>query len=469
MEQRKTFKAAVRVAAAAALSIVMALGSLCVTGTAVGAGDPAQESSTAATVAAAVPAGAKQKETGEEAASQESSTAATAAVLAGAKQQDEAGEEDAPQESSAAATSAAAVPAAEFALVESGIPFWTENSAALTSILDFVDAATDETSDRYLPPAERIAVFDSDGTLFGELFPTYFDQCLLMHRLLHDETFEGNPEDVAFAAALEKALLNHEPEPDSDRSTAQMAAESFKGFTIEEYRAYIRRFMSESAVGFDGMTYGDAFYRPMAALVQFLAEHDFKIFICSGAETTLLRELCRDALGEWIPPYQVIGTTFSLTASNQGDKAGRSYTYGPDDEVLLEGNMTFKNLKMNKVVSIVDRIGAAPVLAFGNSSGDYAMAQYTLQHGGKAYMLLCDDSARDYGDPEKAAKTAQECEKLGFETISMKNDFTTIYGENVKKTEYRKNEDQSKEDLDKENTGIEDLDHEEKEELRPAA
>ena len=347
-------------------------------------------------------------------------------------------------EASTAAEATTADPAAETdtptgmdAISFNSIPYWEKNSPAMASIIAYVESVTDRFSRDYIPPEKRIAAFDSDGTLIGELFPTYFDKCLLMYRLLHDSTYEeADPEDRKFAEELETALLNHKPEPASPKSTAQMTTESFKGFTVEEYRAYVREFMEHPAIGFEGMTYGQAFYKPMTALVEYLAKHDFKVFICSGTERSILRELTEGTLDEWIPPCQVIGSTISLTATGQGETEGRDYTYAPDDQVLLEGNMTFKNLKMNKVVSIVDEIGAVPILAFGNSTGDFAMAQYVVQNGGKAYMLLCDDTERDYGNLDTAEKFAEKCKKLGFETVSMKNEFYTIYGDAVIKTDY---------------------------------
>ena len=310
---------------------------------------------------------------------------------------------------------------------------WAADSPAAASIVAYVEAVTDETSEDYLPPEARVVLFDSDGTLIGERYPTYSDQCMLVQRLLHDETAVSNGEDAAFAAELEKAWLNHEPLPDSPRSTAQMAAESFAGFTVEEYTAYVREFLKQPVPGFVGMTYGERFFVPMVELVKYLDAHDFQVFICSGTERIFLREMIADPLGDWIPPYRVIGSTFSMTAAGQGETADRSYTYAPDDQVLLEGNMIFKNLKMAKVVSIVNEIGVAPVMVFGNSSGDFAMGQYSLQHGGKAYMLLCDDTVRDYGDEEEAAKFAAECAALGFETISMRDEFETLYPEGVRK------------------------------------
>ena len=199
------------------------------------------------------------------------------------------------------------------------IPYWRADSPTMASIVSYVSAVTDEKSESYVPPEERIAVFDMDGTLYGELFPTYFDECLLLHRLLHDESCQASPEDSAWALEAENALRSGEPEPDSPRSSAQMAAEAFQGFTVEEYRAYVRSFMTEPVWGFENMTYEEGFYLPMVALVRYLSENGFTVFISSGSERTLARELIADTLGEWIPPYRVIGSTFSLEASGQDD------------------------------------------------------------------------------------------------------------------------------------------------------
>ena len=315
------------------------------------------------------------------------------------------------------------------------LPYWSADSPAMASIQAFVNAATDPDSEGYIAPSDRIAVFDFDGTLYGGRFPTYFDTCLFLHRALHDARYTAAEDVRAYAEELEKALLNGEPEPDSPRSTAQMAAETFRGFSVEAYRAYIRDYMDTAAWGFENMTYGEGFFLPMVELIQYLSGHDFKVFISSGSDRTMVRVLIEGRLDAWIPAERVIGSSFSLMASGQGDKAGRNYTYQSEDEVLLEGNLTAKNQKANKVFSIVDEIGKAPILVFGNSSGDLAMAQYAVQHGGRAYMLLCDDTQRDWGDAETAAAFAETCASYGYETISMRDDFMTIYGENVVRQE----------------------------------
>ena len=316
------------------------------------------------------------------------------------------------------------------------IEYWAESSPAMASIISFVNSVTDESSENYLPPERRIAVFDSDGTLYGELFPTYFDQCVMIYRLVHDDSYEGNPEDAAYCRELEKALINKAEKPKAPRSSGEIIAEAFKGFTVEEYREYIRKFMSEPVKGFENMTYADGYYKPMISLVKYLSENGFKVYINSGSEVNMLRELSGDTLSQWIPSYQILGTTYGLTAEGQGDTKARDYTPAPDERITFDGTVTFKNLKLNKVVSMIYDLGISPVLSFGNSSGDTAMAQYVIQHGGKAYMLLCDDTERDHGNIEEAASFKAKCEKQGIETVSMKNEFTTIYGDDVTLTDY---------------------------------
>ena len=106
------------------------------------------------------------------------------------------------------------------------IACWNADSPAMKSVISFAASVTDENSKDFVPEDQRIAVFDMDGTLYGELFPTYFDESLLLHRLLHDESYQASVEDLAWAKEAEEALLSGQPEPDSPRSGAQMAAEN---------------------------------------------------------------------------------------------------------------------------------------------------------------------------------------------------------------------------------------------------
>jgi len=318
------------------------------------------------------------------------------------------------------------------AVYEETIPNWTEDSSVMESIVSFVNEASDENAEGFVPEEDRIAVFDFDGTLFGELFPAYFDHCLLIHRALYDESYEPSDEMKEYALEMEEAMLNRTKLP---KGSANYIAEAFKGMTVEEYRAYVREMMAEPVWGFEGMNYGEGFYKPMVSLVQYLAEHDFTIFISSGSERNMIRELIEGTLDDCIPSWQVIGSDFTLTSPAQGDTADRDFDYGTDDTVIMEGTPASKNLMAGKVYHIISEIGKPPVLVFGNSSGDLAMAAYAVQNGGKSYLLLCDDTERDYGNLDTAESFAETCEERGFETVSMKNDFATIYGEDVYITE----------------------------------
>ena len=319
---------------------------------------------------------------------------------------------------------------------QNSIPYWAEDSEALKSIVTYVEEVVDETSYNFVPVEERIAVFDFDGTLYGECFPTCFENCMMMYRALHDVKYEAPEEIREYAAAMEEALMNYRPEPDSKLIAAQCSARIFQGFSYWKYREYIREYMSTPAYGFKGMTYREGFYKPMVELVKYLAEHDFTIFISSGSERTVVRELSWGNLDEWIPFDQVIGSSYSFIATGQhGDIDSRKYSLTENDGIEIEGFVQRDNRRTNKVLSIIDEIGNPPVLVFGNDEEDLAMAQYAVTYGGKAYMLLCDDTERDYGNPDEAAAFAVDCDKLGFETVSMRNDFATIYGDHVKKIE----------------------------------
>jgi len=112
-------------------------------------------------------------------------------------------------------------------------------------------------------------------------------------------------------------------------------------------------------------------------------------------------------------------------------------TYG-ESFYLPYGELDRVNEKMNKVSSIVREIGIQPVLAFGNSSGDYSMFRYTLKdnpYKAEVFNILCDDTQREYGRPERAERDKKTSAENGWNTISMKNDWKTIYGDNVKKTQ----------------------------------
>ena len=123
-------------------------------------------------------------------------------------------------------------------------------------------------------------------------------------------------------------------------------------------------------------------------------------------------------------------------AKDQGDTDGLDYVYDDDDELVLGGEFLVKNLKMNKVSVIMQEIGQQPVLSFGNSTGDASMAEYVTSgnpYRSLAFMLCCDDTVRENGSEEKAQKMFDLCAEYDWLPISMKNDWSTIYGDGVTK------------------------------------
>ncbi len=317
------------------------------------------------------------------------------------------------------------------------LEYWTEDSVAAASIRDYVERVTDEDSDAFIPIEDRLAVFDMDGTLIGELYPSYFEYMMFIHRALHDDTYTAPQFMKDFAKELEEDVYTGKQPDNPERRHAKFAGLAYVGMTPDELMDYTREYMKTPADGFTNLTKGDAFYWPMVSLVKYLEANDFTVYIVSGSDRTVARALVKDKLG--IPENRVIGMTYDYIASGQNMTDGLDYVYTKDDKVILGGNLVIKTVKMNKVTKIAEEIGKVPVLSFGNTAGDQSMAQYTVnndKYETKAFMLMCDDLEREHGNMDKADAMKKMCEECGFEPVSMRDDFATIYGDDVKVTDY---------------------------------
>ena len=317
------------------------------------------------------------------------------------------------------------------------LEYWTEDSVAAASLKDYVSRVTDEKNEAFIPVEDRIAVFDLDGTLIGELYPSYFEYMMFIHRALHDETYDAPADMREVAEALEKGVYDGNKPENHETLHAKYAGLSHAGMTPDELRAYTREYMKTPADGFTNLTKGDAFYWPMVSVVKYLQANDFTVYIVSGSDRTLVREMVKEKLG--IPENRVIGMSYPMLAKGQNGEDGLEYQYTKDDEVILGGDLIIKTIKMNKVSAIAEEIGKVPVLSFGNTTGDQSMAQYTVnndQYETKAYMLMCDDLVREHGNMDKANAMKDLCDQCGFEPISMRDDFATIYGDDVEAVPY---------------------------------
>ena len=308
---------------------------------------------------------------------------------------------------------------------------------ALTVLQDYVKDVTDPNSKNFIKEEYRIATFDMDGTFIGELYPTYFEYNLLEYRVLDDESYKYiAPDDVKETAQqIRDFVRNGTPLPDHfDMKHANAAAKAYEGMSLKEFDAYVKAYAAKPAYGFQGMTYGESFYKPMLQVFDYLKDHGFTYYVVSGSDRFICRTLV-EPLGS--SPSRVIGMDVGLRSNKQGEEAGVNYTMEKDEYLVRTGELIIKNLKTNKVLQIAQEIGKVPVLSFGNSSGDEAMHNYCMgnrKYRTLTFMLVADDDVRDHADLAEGARREAKWRKNGYTVISMKNDFKTIYGEGVEKT-----------------------------------
>ena len=312
---------------------------------------------------------------------------------------------------------------------------WDPDAPALNALIEYVEDVTDEESPDYIPPVDRIATFDMDGTLCGELYPTYLEYYLLARRIFADPTYEPDEEMLEFGRILRDHALDKSFPDHMDLLHAEHAAKAYAGMTLAEFADFVTKQLVREVDGFEGMTYAGSFYLPMIEIVDYLEENDFKVYVCSGSDRFICRTFIEGMVD--IPYEQIIGMDVALEATNQGDADGLDYAYTGTDTLIRTDRLLIKNLKTNKVLQIAQEIGRQPVLSFGNSSGDTSMHNFTIcnnRYRSAAFMLIADDEERDYGNTEKARDLREKWEAAGYHVISMKDDFRTIYGDDVKKT-----------------------------------
>jgi len=310
---------------------------------------------------------------------------------------------------------------------------------SLTALKAYVDDVTNAQSRNFIKAEDRIATFDMDGTLVGELYPTYFEYNLLEYRVLDDPDYKDKaPADVRQAAQnIRDFVRNGTPLPAHfDMIHARAAAKAYAGMTLAQFDAYVKAYAARPANGFKNMTYADSFYKPMQEVFKYLEDKGFTCYVVSGSD----RFICRALVESWgVTLNQVIGMDVKLVTSGQGAEEGVNYTMGKDEQLIRTDELLIKNLKTNKVLLISKEIGKRPVLSFGNSGGDCSMHNYCLgnsKHRSAAFMLIADDEGRDHANREKALKLGQQWRDNGYYVISMRDDFKTIYGEGVEKTSF---------------------------------
>lgn len=316
------------------------------------------------------------------------------------------------------------------------LSLWVEEAASRKALTDYVDAVTDKDSADYIPPTDRIAVFDLDGTLFCESDPTWFDFMLFKYRIQEDPSYKdkATAHEKKLAETVQSVIDTGVVPEGFEVEIGHSIARAFAGMAVSDFAGYVRDFADRPSPGYDGMNIGEAFYEPMVQVIDYLEANGFTVYVCSGSDRLVVRGIVEGGL--ILAARYVIGTEELISAKNQGDKSGTEYVFSNEDELVLSGKIAAKNLKMTKVSMVAQQIGQCPVLSFGNSTGDISITNFVMgneKYRTAAFFVCCDDDIRESGSPEKAKKIYDLCAENGWVPISMKNDWLTVFGEGVTK------------------------------------
>jgi len=305
------------------------------------------------------------------------------------------------------------------ASAENALPSW-QDGAAKQAIVAFVEDVTDEESKSFVPAAERIAVFDNDGTLWSEQ-PIYFQVAFMLDRLKavapeHPE-WKDNPAYQALVARDEAQLAKLGMKP-----VLELLAVANSGMTTDEYGAALKTWLKTAVHPRFRRPYTDLVYKPMQELLAYLREHGFQTWIVSGGGIEFMRAWTEDAYG--IPPQQVVGSIAETKFELQGG--------GP--VLVREPNVAFVDDGAGKPVGIYRAIGRRPIAAFGNSDGDLQMLQYAAVGEGSRLAVLIhhDDMEREYAYDRDSRigrldKALDEAKARKWVVVSMKDDWKRIY------------------------------------------
>jgi hypothetical protein len=301
---------------------------------------------------------------------------------------------------------------------------WND-TAARAAVIEFVERVTDTNSPAYLPPAQRIATFDNDGTLWCEK-PMYIQLDFILRRWV--EMAGENPElreQQPWKAAVEKdyawlgnAVAKHYRGDDSDMPVLMKGLLSaFAGVTIEDFAARAGEFLRTQSHPTLKRLYSQCGYAPMIELLQYLEANRFITYIASGGGRDFMRPITQELYG--IPPARVIGSSVSLEFRDNGD-SGDLLTQ-PHLDVLDDGPV--------KPARIWSRIGKRPILAAGNSDGDIQMLQFANKPPRPSLRLLVlhDDAEREFDYVAGAEKSLELAKQYGWTIVSMKKDWNTIF------------------------------------------
>jgi hypothetical protein len=299
------------------------------------------------------------------------------------------------------------------------LPSWNDGPTK-AAIVDFVTRVTTEGGPDFVPVDDRIATFDNDGTLWSEQ-PMYFQLAFAIDRVKtlapqHPEWKTTQPFQAvlegdmkALAAAGEKGLL-------------ELVMTTHAGMTTDEFEKIVTDWVATAKHPRFKQPYTELVYQPMLELLAYLRANEFKTYIVSGGGIEFMRPWVERVYG--IPPQQVVGSSIKV-----------KYELLQDKPVLVRlPEIDFIDDKAGKPVGIQKFIGRRPILAFGNSDGDFEMLQWTTAGAGPRLGLIVHhtDAEREWAYDRQSAvgkldKALDEAPKAGWILVDMKQEWKTIY------------------------------------------
>jgi len=304
-------------------------------------------------------------------------------------------------------------------IVPDPLPSWVEGPTK-KSIIEFVNGVILEGSTQYVNPAERIATFDNDGTLWCEQpvaqleFVSYQINKMAAD---HPEWKETQP----YKSVLEgdKEYLLNDLLHNHGKELMKLIGVTHTGMTLTQFNVDVKAFMNSSSHPKYGGKYTEAVYQPMLELLQYLRNNKFKTYICSGGGNDFMRVFADDVYG--IVPENVIGT-FTMNTFEQIDGKW---------EIVKGIDNFFMNDKETKPAAIEQRIGRIPIFVAGNvrSGGDIEQLTYSQTNTLPNFQLLVnhDDDIREYAYSEKDNASLNAAKEGNWHVVSMKNDWLTIF------------------------------------------
>ena len=299
------------------------------------------------------------------------------------------------------------------------LPSWND-TAPKQAIIAFVEKVTKDASPDFVPPAERIAVFDNDGTLWAEQ-PLYFQLLFALDRIKalaphHPEWKDAEP----FASLLKgdgKAAL-----AGGQASLGKIVMATHAGLTTEEFEKTVNDWIATAKHPKTGQLFTEMIYQPMRELLAYLRANEFKTFIVSGGGIEFMRPWAERTYG--IPPEQVVGSS-----------GGLKYEVRDGRPVIVKlPELVLNDDKEGKPVGIQRHIGRRPIAAFGNSDGDLQMLEWTAAGPGPRFCLFVHhtDAEREWAyDREssigKLDKGLDEAKAKGWTVVDMKDDWKQVF------------------------------------------